>query len=224
MPAIMRDLTLFINDLVQRNPGLNYTFRGEAEEQSENNSGLLSGLVLILVGVYALLAIPFKSYSQPFIVMSIMPFSAICAIIGHMIVGYNLSMLSVIGMLALLGVVINDSLVLVDYINKQRQRGVEVFEAALNSGAIRFRPVILTSITTFAGLTPLLLDTSTQSQFLKPMAVSLGFGIVFCTVITLIIVPVNYALAYHAKREFKRVSIKLWHRWLEFWNRQDVQT
>jgi len=224
MPAIMRDLTLFINDLVQSNPGLSYNFRGEAEEQSENNSGLLSGLVLILICVYALLAIPFKSYTQPFIVMSIMPFSAICAIIGHMIVGYNLSMLSVIGMLALLGVVINDSLVLVDFINKQRQRGVEVFEAALNSGAIRFRPVILTSITTFAGLTPLLLDTSTQSQFLKPMAVSLGFGIVFCTVITLIIVPVNYVLAYHAKREFKRVCVKLWHRWLEFWNRQDVQT
>lgn len=220
MPAIMRDLSAFIDDLAQSYPGLSYTFRGEAEEQSENNAGLSSGLILILVSVYALLAIPFKSYSQPFIVMSIMPFSAVGAILGHMLVGFNLSMLSIIGMLALLGVVINDSLVLVDYINKQRQRGMQVFDAVLNSGAVRFRPVILTSITTFAGLTPLLLDPSTQSEFLKPMAVSLGFGILFCTAITLIIVPVNYLLAYKAKQASKVV----WGHWLEYWNREDAKT
>ncbi|MBX2848570.1 MAG: efflux RND transporter permease subunit [Acidiferrobacterales bacterium] len=219
MPAIMRDLRVFFDDLVQSYPSLSYTFRGEAEEQSENFSGLSSGLVFVLVGIYALLAIPFKSYTQPLIVMSIMPFSVIGAIIGHILVGFNLSMLSIIGMMALLGVVVNDSLVLVDYINKQRQRGMEVFEAVLTSGAVRFRPVILTSITTFAGLTPLLLDSSTQSEFLKPMAVSLGFGIMFCTAITLIIVPINYLIACNAKQAVK----KLWSLWLDFWNREDAQ-
>ena len=163
----------------------------------------------------------FKSYTQPLIVMSVIPFSAVGAILGHIITGYSLSILSTIGMLALLGVVVNDSLVLVHYINQQRARGVAVFEAVLNSGSRRFRPVILTSITTFAGLTPLLLDQSTQSKFLVPMAISLGFGILFATCLTLIMVPVNYLVAYNLKHGTIRIAKFLWQRWLVFWNKPD---
>lgn len=218
VPAILRDLREFIEQKNQTKQGIKFTFKGEAEEQSENNDGFKSGFILVMIAIYALLAIPFKSYTQPFIIMSIIPFSIVGAITGHIITGYDLSMLSVVGILALIGVVVNDSLVLVDYINKQRARGMDVFEAILKSGSARFRPVILTSITTFAGLTPLLLDSSTQAEFLKQMAISLGFGILFATIITLIFIPINYLLAYQAKHWSIRVCKKIWARWLRFWN------
>ena len=221
VPAILRDLRIELEQEVQRQPGLVYTFKGESEEQAENNEGFKSGTFVVLIAIYALLAIPFKSYTQPLIVMSVIPFSAVGAILGHIITGYSLSILSTIGMLALLGVVVNDSLVLVHYINQQRARGVAVFEAVLNSGSRRFRPVILTSITTFAGLTPLLLDQSTQSKFLVPMAISLGFGILFATCLTLIMVPVNYLVAYNLKHGTIRIAKFLWQRWLVFWNKPD---
>lgn len=218
VPAILRDLREFIEQKNQTKEGINFSFKGEAEEQSENNDGFKSGFILVLIAIYALLAIPFKSYTQPFIIMSIIPFSIVGAITGHIITGYDLSMLSVVGILALIGVVVNDSLVLVDYINKQRARGVEVFDAILKSGSARFRPVILTSITTFAGLTPLLLDSSTQAEFLKQMAISLGFGILFATIITLIFIPINYLLAYKAKHWSIRQCKKIWAMWLRFWH------
>jgi len=216
VPAITRNLRQLLAVETEHYPGLEYAFKGEAEEQAENNEGFRSGAVLVLLAIYALLAIPFKSYAQPLIVMSVIPFSAVGAVLGHIIVGSNLSILSTVGMMALIGVVVNDSLVLVDYINQMRRKGMAVFDAVLLSGTKRFRPVILTSLTTFAGLTPLLLDTSTQSQFLKPMAISLGFGILFATAITLIIVPVNY-LQYGGKR----LIAKGWDSWLEYWNRED---
>ena len=211
VPAIMAELKAKLEDESFKDPSLKYAFKGEAEEQAENNEGMKSGGVLVLIAIYALLAIPFKSYAQPLIVMSVIPFAMVGAVLGHIITGYDFSVLSTVGMMALLGVVINDSLVLVDYINRQRAKGMAVFDAVLKSGAARFRPVLLTSITTFAGLTPLLLDNSTQSEFLKQMAISLGFGILFATAITLIIVPVNYLLAYNIK-----------HGWLDYWNREDV--
>lgn len=199
VPAIVRELDQFLREQQQNYNGLQFAFKGEAEEQAENNAGLESGAILVILCIYALLAIPFKSYLQPLIVMSVIPFSFVGAILGHILVGADLSILSMVGMMALLGVVINDSLVLVDYINQQRAKGLELFQAVLESGTKRFRPVILTSLTTFAGLTPLLLDSSTQAQFLKPMAISLGFGILFCTVITLILVPITYLLGYQLK-------------------------
>jgi len=221
VPAIMRDIRRFLTEELAKDPSIKFDFKGEAEEQAKSNDGFRTGGVLVLIAIYALLAIPFKSYGQPLIVMSIIPFSAVGAVLGHIITGYDLSILSSVGLMALIGVVVNDSLVLVDYINRARAKGMAVLEAVISSGTARFRPVILTSITTFAGLTPLLLDNSTQSEFLKPMAISLGFGIVFATAITLIIVPINYLLAYR----FKYASIKLirhwWHSWLEFWNRDD---
>lgn len=218
VPAILRDLQAFLEQEVQTNSDLSFSFKGEAQEQAENNDGFKSGAVLVLIAIYALLAIPFKSYTQPLIVMSVIPFSMVGAILGHIITGYDLSILSIVGMMALLGVVVNDSLVLVDYINQQRKRGMAVFDAVLASGTARFRPVILTSITTFAGLTPLLLDNSTQSEFLKQMAISLGFGILFATTITLIIVPLNYLLGYQCKQALAA----LWQRWLAYWNKDDV--
>ncbi|MEM7359583.1 MAG: efflux RND transporter permease subunit [Pseudomonadota bacterium] len=221
VPAIMRELSALLKTEQESNPGLQFAFKGEAEEQAENNEGMQSGSILVLLAIYTLLAIPFKSYAQPLIVMSIIPFSMVGAMLGHILVGSNLSILSIVGMMALLGVVVNDSLVLVDYINQQRRKGLEVLEAVLESGTKRFRPVILTSLTTFAGLTPLLLDSSTQSEFLKPMAISLGFGILFATAITLVIVPVNYLLAYQLKYGGKRAVLRAWDNWLEFWNRED---
>ncbi|MFT4635336.1 MAG: multidrug efflux pump subunit AcrB [Arenicella sp.] len=222
VPAILRDIRQFLDTQVQLDPSIKYSFKGEAKEQSESNAGLKSGSLLVLIAIYALLAIPFKSYLQPFIVMSVIPFSVVGAVLGHIITGYDLSVLSIVGMMALLGVVVNDSLVLVDYINKQRAKGMAVYDAVLASGTARFRPVILTSITTFAGLTPLLLDASTQSQFLKQMAISLGFGILFATAITLVIVPINYYLGYQLKQGTTKLSKQAWSNWLEFWNREDT--
>ena len=149
------------------------------------------GLLLL---IFVLLAIPFKSYSQPIIVMLTIPFGMVGAVMGHWLMGMNLTMLSLMGILALSGVVVNDSLVLVDFINKKRQKGADLFSAVYMAGGRRFRPVLLTSLTTFAGLMPLLFEQSTQAQFLIPMAVSLGFGILFATAITLVLVPINYLI------------------------------
>ena len=139
--------------------------------------------------MYILLAIPFRSYIQPLVVMSAIPFGIIGAIIGHLLLGMNFTILSTIGIVALSGVVVNDSLVLVDFINRYHRKGYSIQDAAIESGQARFRPILLTSITTFVGLTPLLLEKSLQAQFLIPMAVSLGFGVLFSTFITLILVP-----------------------------------
>ncbi len=220
VPLILAELGDYLTTLKESYPDVNFRFDGEAEEAAETNRNLFFGVLVVLAAIYALLAIPFKSYGQPLIVMSIIPFSLVGALLGHLLTGQSLSGMSLFGALALIGVVVNDSLVLVDYINKQRQRGMEVMQAVLSAGAVRFRPVLLTSITTFAGVTPLLLDSSQQAKWLKPMATSLGFGIIFATIITLIIVPINYILA----RNFKYWAIRQWQRWLEYWNREDQVT
>jgi multidrug efflux pump subunit AcrB len=188
-----------------RYPGVTHELEGEAAEQRDSFSSLFWSLLGVLFAIYALLAIPFRSYLQPLIVMSIIPFGLVGAVIGHFIMGSSLTLLSLMGMLALTGVVVNDSLVLVDYINQRRQKTQDLFEAVLNAGAARFRPVILTSLTTFVGLMPLLFEQSTQAQFLIPMAISLGFGILFATVITLIMVPVNYMLLEGVVSFFRRL-------------------
>ena len=218
VPLILADIDEFLRSLQQSYPDVSYQFDGEAEETAETNARLLLGISLVMIAIYALLAIPFKSYGQPLIVMSIIPFSLVGAILGHIITFQILTSLSFFGIVALVGVVVNDSLVLVDYINKRRAEGMELIAAVLKAGATRFRPVILTSVTTFAGVVPLLLDPSRQSQFLKPMATSLGFGILFATVITLVIVPINYVVAHR----FKYTMIDLWQHWLEYWNRPET--
>ena len=224
LPLIISEIDSYLTEMQQQHSDLKYRFDGEAEDVAKTNERLGTGLILVLIAIYALLAIPFKSYGQPLIVMSVIPFGIVGAIVGHLITGQNLSVLSVFGMLALVGVLVNDSLVLVDYINKRRQRGVELIEAVLSSAAIRFRPVLLTSITTFAGLTPILFDGSQQAKWLKPMATSLGFGIVFATVITLLVVPINYLVAHKFKYLCIGTASKAWALWLEYWNKEDAKT
>ncbi|NOR69754.1 MAG: MMPL family transporter [Methylomarinum sp.] len=187
--AIRHEINGFLQQLSSNYPDVRYSFAGEAKEQDESFSSLVLGMVFMLVVVYALLAIPFASYTQPFIVMSVIPFGLIGAVLGHLIMGMNLTMNSVLGMLALSGVVVNDSLVLIDRYNQLRKKGESVEKAIINAGCSRFRAILLTSLTTFVGLVPLIFEQATQAQFLIPMAVSLGFGILFTTIITLVLVP-----------------------------------
>ena len=175
-------------------PGIGSSFAGEQEEQRQTFEGLFEALGVALIVIYGLLAIPFRSYLQPTIVMSAIPFGLIGAVIGHRVIGLNLTMLSLLGLIALTGVVVNDSLVMVDFINRRVAAGMKVHEAIRDAGAARFRPIVLTSLTTFVGLLPLLLERSFQAQFLVPMAVSLAFGVLFATAITLVLVPSLYAI------------------------------
>lgn len=199
MTVLQADLTEYVQELVNQYPGVTSKMEGEAREQRESFSSLGVGLMMVFFAIYGLLAIPFKSYIQPIIVMSVIPFSMIGAVIGHWLMGMELTIMSILGMLALVGVVVNDSLVLVDFINKKRMEGGTLMDAVVIAGASRFRPIMLTSLTTFIGLMPLLFEKSTQAQFLIPMAVSLGFGILFATLITLILVPINYMLVEKIK-------------------------
>lgn len=206
MTVLQADLKKYLDELMVQYPGVSHSLEGEAKEQRESFGSLAWALLFVFFIIYALLAIPFKSYIQPIIVMSIIPFGMIGAVIGHWIMGMELTIMSLLGMLALIGVVVNDSLVLVDFINKKCSEGGELMEAVLTAGAARFRPVMLTSLTTFIGLMPLLFEQSTQAQFLIPMAVSLGFGILFATFITLILVPVNYLIVERLKALFSANS------------------
>jgi multidrug efflux pump subunit AcrB len=199
MTVLQADLKTYLDELVIQYPGVSHSLEGEAKEQRESFGSLGWALVFVFFIIYTLLAIPFKSYIQPLIVMSVIPFGLIGAVMGHWIMGVELSIMSLLGMLALVGVVVNDSLVLVDFINKKRTETLNVMEAVLIAGASRFRPVMLTSLTTFIGLMPLLFEKSTQAQFLIPMAISLGFGILFATFITLLLIPVNYMLVERLK-------------------------
>jgi len=202
MTILQEELKNYLDELVTHYPGVNHSLEGEAKEQRESFGSLAWALLFVFFIIYGLLAIPFKSYLQPLIVMSIIPFGMIGAVMGHWIMGMELTIMSLLGMLALVGVVVNDSLVLVDFINKKRLENHDLINAVLIAGASRFRPVMLTSLTTFIGLMPLLFEKSTQAQFLIPMAVSLGFGILFATFITLLLIPVNYMLVERVKAKF----------------------
>lgn len=175
-------------------PGMKFLKSGEAKEMEETLQVLYRGLGLVFFAIYMLLAIPFRSYVQPLIVICVIPFGFAGAVFGHVLTGQDLSMFSLLGIIALAGVVVNDSLVLVDYINRLRRKGASIREAVWEGGVARFRPILLTSVTTFVGLTPILLETSLQAQFLIPMATSLGFGVLFATGITLILVPMAYLI------------------------------
>ncbi|MGD9383461.1 MAG: efflux RND transporter permease subunit [Desulfobacterales bacterium] len=175
-------------------PGLDFDFAGEQKEQREVMGSMADGFLLALLAIYALMAVPFKSYTQPLLIMTAIPFGIVGAVIGHLIMGYQLSILSLFGVVALSGVVVNDSLILIDKINNNRKAGMGHFEAVVNGGMRRFRPILLTSLTTFFGLTPMIFETSVQAQFLIPMAISLGFGILFATGITLLLIPSLYMI------------------------------
>ncbi|MFC4995274.1 efflux RND transporter permease subunit [Rubritalea tangerina] len=189
------DLTAFLNKLMLDHPSVTWSYQGELADYKEGNKRLLALSCILAFTLYSLLAIPFKSFIQPFLVMIAVPFGVIGAYWGHVLLDLKVSYLSYFGMLALAGVVVNDSLVIVDFINKRRLDGKPLREAIAESGIRRFRPIFLTSITTFAGLMPIIFESSIQAQFLIPMAVSLGFGILFATVITLFLIPAAYAIS-----------------------------
>jgi len=175
-------------------PGLTYDFEGEQREQRDAMSSMARNFLVAQIAIFAILAIPFKSYTQPLIIMSAIPFGLVGAVLGHLIMGLNMTLLSVMGMIALTGVVVNDSLILIDLINRLRAEGVPIDKSIRDAGMRRFRPIMLTTATTFLGLSPMIFETSMQAKFLIPMAVSLGYGIVFATAITLILVPALYRI------------------------------
>lgn len=172
-------------------PGLTYSFEGSQSDMRESTRALMGGFILAMLVVYSLLAVAFNNYTQPLIVMVAIPFGIIGGVIGHIMLGYDLSLISFMGMIALSGVVVNDSLIMIDFANKKRG-DQSAFDAITQAGVRRFRPIILTTLTTFGGLTPIILETSQQAAYLIPMAISLGFGIVFATSIILILVPSLY--------------------------------
>ena len=203
-------------EVVARHQGVHYTFEGVMAEQRDAIGGLVQGFVLALLMIYALLAVPLKSFAQPLIIMSAVPFGLIGAVWGHIFLGLNLSAMSMFGLVALTGVVVNDSLIMVDFINRARGIHTDVglmarragggpldwlrFDstglhlAVREVGVIRFRPIVLTSLTTFFGLAPRIFSTSFDGAFMVPMAVSLGFGVLFATFITLILLPAAYVI------------------------------
>ncbi len=191
--------------LLADHPGLSHRLQGQQREQSKVMAGMLRGFGIALVMIYALLAIPLRSYSQPLIIMGVIPFGFVGAIAGHFLMGRGLSMMSVFGVVALTGVVVNASLVLVHYVNVRRRLGVDLVEAVCEAGVKRFRPIVLTSLTTFAGLTPLLFEKSVSAKFLIPMAISLAFGVAFATVVTLLLVPSSYVILEDIKSLFRAV-------------------
>ncbi|EIM62768.1 efflux RND transporter permease subunit [Desulfobacter postgatei] len=189
--------------LVSLYPGLSYGFKGKQEDVKESVGALVKGLGLALFCIFALLAIPFKSYFQPLIIMLCIPFGIIGAVAGHLIMGYSLSVMSLFGIVAMSGVVVNDSLVLIDFSNRLVRGGMPVAAAIRAAGIQRFRPILLTTLTTCGGLAPIITETSRQAKFLIPMAISLGFGIFFATLITLGLVPCLYLILEDIKGLFK---------------------
>lgn len=175
-------------------PGITWTFEGSQADMRESTNTLKAGFSIAMILIYALLAIAFTSYTQPLIVMTAIPFGIVGAVIGHILLGYDLSLVSLMGVIALSGVVVNDSLIMIDYANKRRIAGDSIYESIHEAGLRRFRPIILTTMTTFGGLAPIILETSSQAFYLIPMAISLGFGIVFATTIILVIVPCLYLI------------------------------
>ncbi len=195
-------MTDVIPQMLERYPDVSTKLQGVSREQGEAIISLTQGFIFALLAIYALMAIPLKSYSQPIIIMSVIPFGLVGAIIGHMLLGKAVSVLSICGIIALAGVVVNDSLILVDFVNRARREGRSLMESVHLAGTERFRAIILTSLTTFMGLMPIVFERSLQAQIVIPMAISLAFGILFATVITLLLVPSLYLILDDIKNIF----------------------
>jgi len=195
--------------LVARYGGLSWGFEGDQKKKADILYALAGGFIIALFVMYALMAIPLHSFLQPALIITAIPFGAVGAVLGHLLTGYDLSLLSTLGVIALSGVVVNDNIVLVDWINQQRARSGSLLEAVSTAGAARFRPILLTSLTTFFGLLPLLLERSVQARFMIPMGVSLAFGVLFATLVTLVLVPCLYLIL----EDVQRAAAAAW-RWL----------
>ena len=181
-------------EFVKRHPGLTYSMEGERRDLMESLQSLFQGFLLALLIIFAMLAVPLRSYIQPLIIMTAIPFGIVGAVLGHVIMGFNISIMSMMGIVALAGVVVNDSLVLICATNDRRTEGASAFDAVSSAGIRRFRPILLTSLTTFFGLAPMIFETSMQARFLVPMAVSLGYGVLLATSISLLLVPSLYLI------------------------------
>jgi multidrug efflux pump subunit AcrB len=192
----------FLPKLIQRHPGIKYDLEGQEKRTQESLDSLKRGFALALMGIFFLLASQFRSYIQPIIIMVAIPFGLIGAIAGHIIMGLQLTIVSIFGIVALSGIVVNDSLILIDFINRSVRKGEEINTAVVESGKARFRPVLLTSVTTIAGLSPLLLERSFQAQLLIPMAVSISFGLLVATILTLLYVPALYLIIQDVRNMF----------------------
>ncbi len=200
-------IALEFSDLMKENSTNQLLFLGEKKEANDSFNDMINVLIISLAIIFFILAALFKSLLDPFVIMLAMPFAIVGVIIGHMIFDYNLQFLSMIGFLALTGIVVNDSLILVDFAKKQRMRGMDCFEAVMDAGRVRIRPILLTTITTFLGISPLIFFASGQTAFLSPMAVSLGFGLVFSTVLILVVVPCFYMVLDDLRRAtYERIS------------------
>ena len=205
--AVLADLqNRVLPEVLARHQGVRYVFEGVQAEQIDAVGGLQSGFLIALLAIFALLAVPLKSYLQPLIIMGAIPFGLVGAIWGHMIMGLNVSFMSMFGLVALSGVVVNDSLVMVTFINRKRALHTDLNTAIREAGVARFRPILLTSLTTFFGLLPLMLERSVDAAFLQPMAVSLAFGVVFATFITLMLVPTAYLIVEDIRRLARKLA------------------
>lgn len=193
----------FMPGLKEKYPGLTSGALGSAEQEAEFFAEIIVLCLGALFVMYCLLAIAFKSYSQPLLIMSAIPFGFAGAVFGHYMMGVSMAMFSIFGIAAAAGVVINDNLVLIDYLNKRRAHGVGAFQAIVEAGVSRFRPILLTSVTTFIGILPMIMDRSMQAQFLKPMVVSLGFAVIFALFLSLLLVPSLYAIGVEIGRQSK---------------------
>lgn len=182
----------YLPDLLRAYPGVTAKLSGSSRDEMLGVQDFITAFIAACFGIYALMAIPLRSYLQPLVIMSVIPFGIVGAVVGHWVMGMAVSSLSLFGIIALAGVVVNDSLILVDYVNRKVDDGLDAAAAAIEGGSARFRAILLTSLTTFFGLLPILSEDSMQAQMVVPMAVSLAFGILFATVITLILVPCLY--------------------------------
>jgi multidrug efflux pump subunit AcrB len=190
---VVQDLSAtFMPDLLKKYPTLRVLWQGQAERTTESVDSLVFGLMIALVGMFVLLTVEFRSYLQPLLIMSVIPFGVIGAIWGHFLQGMDMTMFSLFGIVALTGVVVNDSIVLIDFINRQVASGLPLKDALVDSGARRLRPVMLTSATTVVGLLPILLERSFQAQIVIPMATSLCFGLLLATMLVLFLIPTMY--------------------------------
>tara|TARA_R110000824_G_scaffold7892_4_gene35881 strand:- start:114010 stop:117144 length:3135 start_codon:yes stop_codon:yes gene_type:complete len=191
---VVQDLEAnFFPQLFTRYPGVSLQTDGGLSVTGDLVTDMIRGMIFALFGIYALLAVPLRSYMQPLIIMGVIPFGVVGAMIGHIVIGMPLNFLSLLGIIALSGVVVNDSIILVDFINSSKNK-MSIMDSVLNAGTARFRAILLTSLTTFIGLLPIMLETSLQARFLIPMAASLAFGILFATVITLLLIPCLYVI------------------------------
>ncbi len=196
---ITQSLEQRLADIGLRFPGVTVSFEGQRKETAEVFASLRIGMPAALLAIYAIIAVVFRSYIQPIIVMTAVPFGLVGAVVGHLITGYPFTMLSMIGSVALSGIVVNDAIVLVDFVNRARREGMPTLDAVVQGGRLRLRPILLTTVTTAAGMAPLMLERSFQAQFLIPMAVAIVFGLIFATGLTLIVVPILYMMLEDAR-------------------------